>query len=73
MEGGGVIQGTDHLSSEALAFSLIVRRGHLIIIMIMIIVIMEICKRPTYQNILTAQGAYTSKNNDNMLQHKIEI
>ena len=31
---------------------------------------MEICKRPTYQNILTAQGAYTSKNSDDMLQHK---
>ena len=25
---------------------------------------MEICKRPTYQNILTAQGAHTSKNYD---------
>ena len=35
------------------------------------LIIMEICKRPTYQNILTAQGAYTSKNSDNMLQHKI--
>ena len=32
-------------------------------------IIMEICKRPTYQNILTVQGAYTSNNNDNMLQH----
>ena len=39
----------------------------------LIIIIMEICKRPTYQNILTAQGAYTSKNGDNMLQHKIQI
>ena len=70
MEGGGVVQGTDHLSSEALAFSLVVQRGHLIIIIIMI---MEICKRPTYQNILTAQGAHTSKNNDNMLRLKIKI
>ena len=34
---------------------------------------MEICKHPTYQNILTAQGAYTSKNSDNMLQRKIQI
>ena len=34
---------------------------------------MEFFKRPTYQNILTAQGAYTSKNSDNMLQHKIKI
>ena len=34
---------------------------------------MEICKHPTYQNILTTQGAYTSKNGDNMLQHKIQI
>ena len=31
------------------------------------------CKRHTYQNILTAQGAYASKNSDNMLQHKIQI
>ena len=30
------------------------------------------CKRPTYQNILTAQGAYTSKKSDNILQHKIK-
>ena len=35
-----------------------------------IIIIMEICKRPTYQNILTAQGAYISKNSDNILQQK---
>lgn len=34
--------------------------------------IMEICKRPTFQNILTAQGTYTSKNSDNVLQHKIQ-
>lgn len=33
---------------------------------------MEICKRPTFQNILTAQGIYTSKNSDNVLQHKIQ-
>ena len=33
---------------------------------------MEICKRPTYQNILTAQGAHTSKNSDNKLQHEID-
>ena len=33
---------------------------------------MEIYKRPTYQNILTAQGTYTSKNSDNILQHKIK-
>ena len=33
---------------------------------------MEICKRTTYQNILTPQGVYTSKNSDNMLQHKIK-
>ena len=32
---------------------------------------MEICKRPTYQNILTAQGVYKSLNSDNMLQYKI--
>ena len=38
-----------------------------------IIIIMEICKRPTYQNILTAQGAYTSKNSDNILQYEIQI
>ena len=37
------------------------------------IIIMEICKRPTYQNILTAQGAYTSKDSDNMLQHKLKF
>ena len=34
---------------------------------------MEISKRPTYQNILTAQGAYTSKSSDSMLEHKIKI
>ena len=34
---------------------------------------MQICKCPAYQNILTAQGAYSSKNGDNMLQHKIQI
>ena len=34
---------------------------------------MEICKHPAYQNILTAQGTYISKNSDNMLQHKINI
>ena len=34
---------------------------------------MELCKRPTYQNILTAQGADKSKNADNMLEHKIEF
>ena len=33
--------------------------------------IMEVCKHPTSQNILTTHGAYTSKNTDNMLQHKI--
>ena len=38
---------------------------------LLIIIIMNICKRPTYQNILTAQGAYRSKNSNNMLQHKI--
>ena len=38
-----------------------------------IILIMEICKHPTYQNIFTAQGAYTNKNSDNMLQHKIKF
>ena len=31
---------------------------------------MEICKHPTYQNILTAQGSYTSKNSDNILKQK---
>ena len=36
-----------------------------------IIIIMDICKHPTYQNSSTAQGVYTSKNTDNMLQHKI--
>lgn len=36
-----------------------------------IIIIMETCKRPTYQKILTAQGPYKSKNSDNVLQHKI--
>ena len=30
-----------------------------------IIIIMEMCKCPTYQNILTAQGTYASKNSDN--------
>ena len=34
---------------------------------------MEMCKRPTYQNSLTAQGMYTSKNSDSMLQQKIKI
>ena len=34
---------------------------------------MEICKRPTYQNILTAQGVYTSKNSNNTLQNEIKI
>ena len=33
---------------------------------------MEICRRPTYQNILTAQGMYKSKNSDNTLQHKVK-
>ena len=37
---------------------------------ILTIIIMEICKRPTYQNVLAAQSPYTSKNSDNMLQHK---
>ena len=32
---------------------------------------MEICKRSTYNNILTGQGAYKSKSIDNMLQHEI--
>ena len=27
---------------------------------------MEICKQPTYQDILSAQGAYKSKNSDNI-------
>ena len=40
---------------------------------IIMIIIMEICKRPTYQNMLTAQGAHTSKNSDNILQHEIQI
>ena len=31
---------------------------------------METCERPSYQNILTAQGAYTSKNSDNILRQK---
>ena len=31
---------------------------------------MEICKRPTYKNISTAQGAYTRKNSNNILQQK---
>ena len=35
------------------------------------IITMEICKCPTYQIILTAQGTYTSKISDNMLQRKI--
>lgn len=35
------------------------------------IIIMETCKRPTYQKILTAHGAHKSKNSDNVLQHKI--
>ena len=34
---------------------------------------MEICKRPTHQNIVTAQGVYTSKISYNMLQHKIKF
>ena len=34
---------------------------------------MKICKCPTYQNILTAQGTYKIKNSDNMLQHKIKF
>ena len=33
------------------------------------IILMEICKCPTYQNISTAQGLYTSKNSD-MQEHK---
>ena len=33
---------------------------------------MEICKRPAYQNILTAQGTYKSKNSDT-LQRKIKL
>ena len=37
------------------------------------IIILEICKRPTHQNILTAQGTYTSKNSDNLLQHQIQF
>ena len=32
---------------------------------------MEICKHPTYQNVLTAQGMYKCNNSDNMLQHEI--
>ena len=32
---------------------------------------MEICKRPTYKNMLTGQGAYNSNNSDNMLQYEI--
>ena len=32
---------------------------------------MEICKRPTYKNMLTGQGAYNSKISDNVLQHEI--
>ena len=36
------------------------------------IIIMEICKCPIYQNISTAQGTYTSKNSDNMLEYKIK-
>ena len=32
-----------------------------------LIIIMEICKHPTYQSILTAQGMCTSKNSCNML------
>ena len=34
---------------------------------------MKICKCPTYQNILTAQGAYTSKNSDNTLLQEINF
>ena len=40
---------------------------------ILLIIILEVCKRPTYQNILTAQGAYKSRNSDSMLQHKIKF
>jgi len=32
---------------------------------------MEICKRPTYQNIFAAQGMYKGKIKYNKLQHKI--
>ena len=39
---------------------------------LIIIIIVEICRRPTYQNILTAQGMYKSKNSDNTLQHKVK-
>ena len=36
-------------------------------------IMMEICKRPTYQKYFkTVQGVYKSKNSDNMLQHKIK-
>ena len=34
---------------------------------------LEICKRPTHQNILTAQGPYKSKNSDNMLHHQMQF
>ena len=44
-----------------------------VLLLFLIITILEICKRPTYQNILTVQGAYTSKNSDNMLQHKTKF
>ena len=45
----------------------------MMVMMTMIIIVMEICKRPTYQNILTAQGAYKSKNSDSMLRHIIQF
>ena len=37
----------------------------------LVIIILEICKCPTYQNILTSQGTCKSKNSDGMLQHTI--
>ena len=38
-----------------------------------LIIILEVCKCPTHQNILTAQGAYKSRSSDNMIQHKIKF
>ena len=39
--------------------------------LLIIIIIMNICQRPRYQNIVTAQGAYRSNNSNNILQHQI--